>query len=68
MRIQIVMHLVGQLVLIVAPIMVIPFIYSLLWETPAISSLACALLGYLLVEASYILVAPVRPIACATAF
>lgn len=45
MRIQIVMHLVGQLVLIVAAIMVIPFIYSLLWETPAISFLVCALLG-----------------------
>ncbi len=45
MRIQIVMHLVGQLILIVAAIMVIPFIYSLLWETPAISFLACALLG-----------------------
>lgn len=32
MRIQIVMHLVGQLILIVAAIMLVPFCYGLVFE------------------------------------
>lgn len=52
MRIQIVMHLVGQLILIVAAIMLVPFCYGLVFEeiyvSFLLSSLVAAITGGLL--------------------
>ena len=44
MKIQIVMHLVGQLLLLLATIMLVPFGYGLLWEEPYYSFIPVSVL------------------------
>lgn len=53
MKIQIVMHLVGQLLLLLATIMLVPFGYGLLWEEPYYSFIAVSVLTALTGGALY---------------